>query len=218
VEPDGLSILHESGTAKVPFEKLAPEMQAQFGYDAAAAESHRQKMAKLQAASARSEGAAVEKQKEKARASSEKDADAKFREKVGSMAILASVDAFQSSDVGLIGTIVVKKPVSRAIPGTMVHRKIEWVTSARESGVICDTTGAKAEQTMIVHPNGWPTTYESGITWRGRAWRIGFIEYETQMGLVRKCPLFTASDAEAVKFFKTHGFTDEAVTAVRRAK
>lgn len=33
VEPDGISIVHESGTAKVPFGKLSKELQEKHGYD-----------------------------------------------------------------------------------------------------------------------------------------------------------------------------------------
>ena len=34
VEPDGISIMHESGTAKVPFTKLSKEVQLKHGHDA----------------------------------------------------------------------------------------------------------------------------------------------------------------------------------------
>ncbi len=40
VEPDGLSIMHESGTAKVLFIELPEEMQRKHGYDPAKAEEH----------------------------------------------------------------------------------------------------------------------------------------------------------------------------------
>lgn len=40
-EPDGLSIIHESGTAKVAFENLSSELQRAHGYDPEAARKHR---------------------------------------------------------------------------------------------------------------------------------------------------------------------------------
>jgi hypothetical protein len=43
VDPDGINITHDSGLAKVPFEKLSPELQAKFGgFDAAKAAEFRQ--------------------------------------------------------------------------------------------------------------------------------------------------------------------------------
>lgn len=35
VDPDGITITHDEGIAKIPFEKLTPEAQAKFGYDPA---------------------------------------------------------------------------------------------------------------------------------------------------------------------------------------
>ena len=54
VEPDGLSISHETGTVKLPFIKLPVEVQRQYGYDPAKAEAYakeqKQQWAELQAA------------------------------------------------------------------------------------------------------------------------------------------------------------------------
>jgi hypothetical protein len=41
VEPDGLRIRHESGTAKIPFEELPVEIQKKYAYDPSAADAHR---------------------------------------------------------------------------------------------------------------------------------------------------------------------------------
>ncbi len=44
IEPDGISIMHETGLAKVPYEKLTPELQAKFGgFDATKAAEFRNK-------------------------------------------------------------------------------------------------------------------------------------------------------------------------------
>ena len=45
VEPDGLSIMHESGTAKVAFEHLSDELKTAFGYDEGKAAEHREAQA-----------------------------------------------------------------------------------------------------------------------------------------------------------------------------
>jgi hypothetical protein len=54
VEPDGISIRHDSGTAKIRFEKLSPEMQTAFGYDAEDAAHYRQAQALKDAENERS--------------------------------------------------------------------------------------------------------------------------------------------------------------------
>jgi hypothetical protein len=40
VEPDGLSISHETGTVKIPFTKLSEELQRQHGFDPAKADAY----------------------------------------------------------------------------------------------------------------------------------------------------------------------------------
>lgn len=42
VEPDGLRISHESGTAKIPFAELPVHIQKKYGYDPAAAAAYRE--------------------------------------------------------------------------------------------------------------------------------------------------------------------------------
>ncbi len=43
VDPDGICIMHESGTAKIPFAKLPEALQKQHGYDPAKAAAFKQK-------------------------------------------------------------------------------------------------------------------------------------------------------------------------------
>lgn len=51
IEPDGVNIMHESGLAKIPYEKLTPELQAKFGgFDAAKAAEFRKKRNKAESA------------------------------------------------------------------------------------------------------------------------------------------------------------------------
>jgi hypothetical protein len=49
VEPDGIRILHETGTAKIPFEKLPPALQQKHGYDPAKAAEFKKADAAAQA-------------------------------------------------------------------------------------------------------------------------------------------------------------------------
>jgi hypothetical protein len=50
VEPDGLSISHESGLAKIPFTKLPEEVQKKHGYDPAKGKAYAEEEGKKQAA------------------------------------------------------------------------------------------------------------------------------------------------------------------------
>lgn len=45
VEPDGLRVMHSTGSAKVPFESVPPELHAIYGLNAEKARAHREKMA-----------------------------------------------------------------------------------------------------------------------------------------------------------------------------
>ena len=42
IEPDGISILDSDGGAKIPFDKLSPDLQQKFGYDPQQAQSYAQ--------------------------------------------------------------------------------------------------------------------------------------------------------------------------------
>lgn len=53
VEPDGLSISHEAGVAKVPFTSLSPELQTKYGYDQEKAAAYAVVSAKAQQDAAR---------------------------------------------------------------------------------------------------------------------------------------------------------------------
>ena len=44
VEPDGIRIIYSDGATKIPFERLSPELQKEFGYDPAKASQHRAAM------------------------------------------------------------------------------------------------------------------------------------------------------------------------------
>ncbi|NQW99052.1 hypothetical protein HQ447_00230, partial [bacterium] len=51
VEPDGISIMHDAGTAKVLFENLSPDLQSAFGYSPEKAAAHRENAARQAALS-----------------------------------------------------------------------------------------------------------------------------------------------------------------------
>lgn len=221
VEPDGIAIIHDSGTAKVPFEKLSPELQAAFSYDPAKAAEHR---AASDAAQAKAEAAADAEEIAMAKQKSDQvagikatDAEKDLRDRVKGMGRLVQVDGSQISDIGVIAEIRVMKPTMVAVKGSMIQKDRKWVFDRKEDGVIRNAKGVKAGETVHFYPNGVKPWSEVRISWEGPAWSIGSIRYKTRQGLLRTCPLFTGSEDDAVKFYRQHGFTQAAVDAVFKA-
>jgi hypothetical protein len=213
VEPDGLSILHAAGTAKVPFEKLPEELREKYGYDAAAAAEHRKQAAEAQRKQDATARAASEKRKKAAAAQAATEADKDFADKLQKAAKMVDVDAFQNSSIGLIGDIQVgtltTEPVKSSMGSTIGH-KPAWVFRGRAiDGVIAGTTGARAgivsDDTGL--PYGLPSTHKTVISWKGKAWRIGKIEYQNLRGLTVTVPYFTASEKVAAAFYRKNGFS-----------
>jgi hypothetical protein len=76
VEPDGLSISHESGLAKIPFTKLPKEVQEKHGYDPAKGKAYAEEQGKKQAAAEAAIDRELNRQaREKAEAEPEEDTD-----------------------------------------------------------------------------------------------------------------------------------------------
>ncbi len=221
VEPDGLSILHESGTAKVSFEKLSKEIQKQYGYDPEKAKQHSEKLALAEASAearlAAAEDAADVARSEKSATEKNQKDDAAFRGKVKAIAKKMTISGHQISDIGVIGTIHVYKAVTKEVPGSMLVTNTTWIPDQKFDGVMAGAAGVKAQKIMNIRPNGQPTTYETDIRWEGKAWKIGNIQYLTQQGLLRTCPLFTGSENEAVDFFRKNGLALDSQKFVKKA-
>ncbi|TLD68725.1 hypothetical protein FEM03_21320 [Phragmitibacter flavus] len=90
VDPDGLRFVHDSGTVKVPFEKLPTEIQQRFAFDSEAAAKHRKEMA----AAAMKEEEEVKRirQAENDRIQANKDHQAKLAKSVTMLVRVISVD------------------------------------------------------------------------------------------------------------------------------
>jgi hypothetical protein len=212
VDPDGLSILHEAGTAKVPFEKLPEELREQYGYDEAAAAEHRKQVAEAQRKQDAAERTATEKRKNAAAKAAAAEADKEFAEKVQRAAKMVRIEAFQDSKIGLIGDIEEGTLISQAVKSTLgstVGHKPAWVYRGRaKGGIIAGTTGAEVVKSVDGSgaPYGLPDTTRTYISWEGKAWRIGKISYRDYQGIVVSAPFFTASEKQAAAFYKRHGF------------
>jgi hypothetical protein len=221
IEPDGLSIVHKAGTAKVPFEQLPGSIQEKYGYTPEAAAEHRKQLADAQRAREATEKAALDKKAKAAAAQTAADADKEFAANVEKAAKMVDMSAFQDSKIGLIGNIRVGSlrtvPVKSTLGSTIGH-KPAWVYLDRAiGGVIAGTTGAQAgiEVDDSGAPDGLPSTEKKVISWKGKAWRIGRISYPSDHGRTETAPYFTASEKVASAFYKKNGFSpksDEVIT------
>jgi hypothetical protein len=212
VEPDGLSIFHQTGSAKVSFESLSPELRTQYGYNETAAIEYRKRVTEIQRARDIAERAASEKWKKAVAAHSAGKADAEFARKLQGAARMIRVDAClecQRQSGQLVGEICETSPGSnigrsrlggarglRRIPrkepgyGVLISATARVATGIDDSGAPC----------------GLPPIEEVFLAWEGKAWRIGTTQYTTCDGDVRTGPLYTASEQVAADYYRRHGF------------
>ena len=221
VEPDGLSILHAAGTAKVPFEKLSTELREKYGYDETAAAEHQKQAAEAQRKREVAEKTASDKRKKEAAKAAKVEASKEFAEKVQQSAKMVYIVASQNAEMGLLGEIKVGAPTTEPVKSTLgstVGHKPAWSFDAPSiKGVIAGTTGARVGVSVdsTGEPYGQPDLEKTVITWKGKAWRIGKIRYVNRQGLNVTVPYFTADEAVATQFYKNTGFSpksDEALT------
>lgn len=212
-EPDGLSIFHETGSAKVPFEKLSEELRTKYGYDEAAAADYRQRVAEAQRARAAAERAASEKWKKAVAAHSAAKADAEFTRKLQAAARMIRMSACldcEGSNGRLVGEISGTSPDSSSVrSGVQGARGLTRVPPPQDShyGVLISATPKVAtglDDTGA--PWGLPPIEESYLAWEGKAWRIGATQYTTYYGEVRTAPLYTASEEVAADYYRRNGF------------
>jgi hypothetical protein len=198
VEPDGLSILHAAGTAKVPFEKLSADLQTKYGYDKEAAAEHRKQLAKAQRLQDAAEREASTKRKQAAADQAVAEVDKEFAEKVQKAAKMVRIDASSKSRIGLIGDVEEATLTAEAIRSTL-GRTVDQTTfwgyrDAAKGGVIAATE--KAEVVIARRESS------TSIFWEGKAWRIGRIQYTNTRGLQVTMLRYTASEKEAAAFYK----------------
>jgi hypothetical protein len=107
VEPDGLSISHESGLAKIPFTKLPKEVQKKHGYDPAKGKAYAEEQGKKQAQAeerlAKDVRKALENQKERDREHAVKE----FKEDFAKKGRQATLHIRQVTDEGFLGDYLI---------------------------------------------------------------------------------------------------------------
>lgn len=224
VEPDGLSILHEAGTAKIPFEKLSADLQKKYGYDKDAAAEHRKQLAEVQRQQDAVEQKAREKRAQAAEDQAANEADKDFMDKVQKAAKMLNVEAIQNASIGLIGDVqeatLAMEDVKSSLGSTVGQKPVWKFKGKAKDGVVSATTGAEVKVAIdgTGAPYGLRDTRREFISWEGKAWRIGQIQYETLQGLLRTVPHYTASEKTAAAFYKKNGFSPKSDKVTRKGK
>lgn len=142
--------------------------------------------------------------------------EAQIRNRLNGIARKVSMEGHQITSMGITGTMVLTKPVTKEVPGNKFKVAYEWQPDGTIDGVLRGATGAKAVtiDDQTARPSGGASYRYNAITWRGKAWPMGRVKYRTAQGLARTCPLWTASEDEAMAFYRKHGFTQAAKDAV----
>lgn len=145
VEPDGIRILHESGTAKIPFAKLPLALQQKHGYDPTKAAAFK----KAADAALAAQEAALD--KEAKLQEGKKQTKVSNDQKLKSAALIYAV-----VDRVLDGGIIVRGSIPPGIyanPNPQNRKMIEgriWITGHPEAATLSDNDSLSC----LIHPTG----------------------------------------------------------------
>ncbi|MCW1886385.1 hypothetical protein OKA04_16730 [Luteolibacter flavescens] len=212
VEPDGLSILHAAGTAKVPFEQLSSELQEKYGYTKEAAAEHKEKMEEARLRQAEAEQVAREKREKATADHTKKQANEELTKNLQKAAVMVQMHAFQDSRIGLIGRLTVGTLVSEPVKskmGSTIRTEQKWRYRTQSfNAIISEATGADIKRVSHSYevPYGLPSYTTRYFAWEGKGWRIGKIRYKDRDGIITTIPYYTADESVASEFFKKNGF------------
>ena len=135
VEPDGLRVTHESGTAKIPFEKLPEELRIKYGYDPAKAAEFKKKSEKKLAEQEHTIQSELDQQAREAAAK------AKAQGNAATLAKAAKQEAFIVSSVGDDGLLVNRVIVRESTVGN---------SNGNGSGVAVRTSRSRGTASFFV--------------------------------------------------------------------
>lgn len=144
--------------------------------------------------------------------------DPVFTQKLNHLARKVSMDGSHVGPMGVIGVMRLQKPVAKETPGNRFKTSFVWVDAGMSDGVLSGAKDVQAGEMIdqTGRPYGLRDFKTISITWSGKAWPIGKIQYLTGQGLLRTCPLWTASEDDARTFYRAHGFTPEAAAFVKK--
>lgn len=145
--------------------------------------------------------------------------EAVLKKRVAGLTRKVIMTGHQVSSMGITGVMTIQKPVRKEVPGNKYKVDYEWRQEPSVDGVLRKAQGAKAgtHVDMTGRPYGGRDFATTVISWSGKAWPMGKIQYQTTQGLLRTCPLWTASEEEALAFYRKHGFTQAAMDAVLKS-
>ena len=234
VEPDGLSIRHAEGTAKVPFHRLPDEVQRQHGYDPFHAYDYDQEEARKEReaearkdATVREQREAMEKQVKADKFTKAVSAAAKrvqLKLEKGNMELTNGIagpheELRKKAEggqiergvccgvlVGTIGTVPVMKGKIKA------GETKGWIfpNSGHNAYLDITTLIAKHQIRIATAGSGRLTDCE----FEGVVWQTGQIEIVNLEGKKVTVPCYTASQDEAEAFYRQHGMPEKSGTVV----
>lgn len=234
VEPDGLSIRHAEGTAKIPFHRLPEEMQKQHGYDPFHAYDYDQEEARKQReaeakkdATIREQREALEKQLAAEKFSKAVSAVAKrvqLKLEKGNMELTNGIagsheELRQKAEggkiergvccgvlVGEIGTVPVMKGRIKA------GEAKGWIFPTSGHNAYLDITPLIANRQIRISTAG--SGRLTDCEFEGVVWRTGQIEIVNLEGKQVTVPCYTASQQEAEAFYRKHGLPEKSTSVV----
>lgn len=145
--------------------------------------------------------------------------DTAIQARLAGMARKISMDGFQVSSMGILGDARIYKPVPNKSKNKGAE-KFLWQLEESHTAVLRGAKDAKA----VKHTDatgqhlGIAPTSTIMIPWKGKVWRIGWVGYTSLQGVGLRAPLYTASETEALDFYRKHGFTAAARDAVMDAR
>ena len=240
VEPDGLSIRHESGTTKIDFERLPPEIQKRHGYDPFLAYDHDKKEAKrMQQENENLRAKRKERQQAAARATSAKEFEEGFKQSANWVRLSAGKDSVRvcngiagASPTTLQATGAQGIKIGITCDLTVGHigrvpvwtGKIKtgerkgWVFHGHGAAAYVEFTAAEIQSLQarralrIQEADGKIST----LGHEGKVWRIGQVRVTDLSGQTYLLPRYTKSDITARSFYLAHGLPPKSADRVEQ--
>ena len=165
VEPDGITLTHSRGIAKIPFQELSDEIQKAYNYDPAKAASYRGMTIQAQAEWERQHAAATQQQLTQRQkhldAIKNKETQHETEEKARSSAETCKVEILQILDGGCLA-IPIERVWQREWDGSRIHED------------------QYKDQNIFIE--GIPSNLVDGDTWQGRIAPNGVYQYGSISG------------------------------------
>lgn len=138
--------------------------------------------------------------------------DAAIKTRLAGMARKVVMEGHQVSAMGIRGDVRVYKPRLNPSKNKGAEKWL-WEFEEKQHAVLRGVPKPTQSTHRETNP-GMRDIITTVFPWNGKAWRIGWVTYRTIEGAGLRVPLWTASETEAVDFYRKHGFTVAARDAV----